>query len=74
MMMFCVSVGDRYPNARVRGMDVSPIQPIWVPPNVEFLVDDCESEWVIRDCDLVHFRFMTVILKDVPKVLQHTYR
>lgn len=26
--------GDLYPNCEVRGTDVSPIQPTWVPPNV----------------------------------------
>lgn len=47
---------------------------MWVPPNVDFLVDDCEEgEWLDRDVDLVHFRFMTIVLKDVPKVLRLAY-
>lgn len=29
-------------------MDISPVQPVWVPPNVDFLVDDCEQEWLMR--------------------------
>jgi hypothetical protein len=66
-------VGDRYPSAAVRGIDLSPIQPSWVPPNVSFLVDDCEEEWLTWDCDLVHFRFMVLILRDVPKVLGHAF-
>lgn len=57
----------------MRGIDVSPIQPLWVPPNVDFIVDDCELDWLIRDCDLVHFRFMVIILKDVPRVLKHAF-
>jgi hypothetical protein len=58
----------------VRGIDLSPMQPLWVPPNVSFLVDDCEQDWITRDVDLVHFRFMAVILKDVAKVLGHAYK
>lgn len=27
--------GDQYPNATVIGTDLSPIQPTWVPPNVQ---------------------------------------
>ena len=44
-----------------------------MPPNVEFLVDDCEQDWLERDVDLVHFRFMAVILKDISRVLGHAY-
>jgi hypothetical protein len=67
------TAGDRFPSARVRGIDLTPIQPLWLPPNVDFLVDDCEKDWINRDCDLVHLRFMVVILKDVPKVLGNAY-
>lgn len=69
----CTPVGDQYPGARVRGMDLSPIQPVWVPPNVEFLVDNCENEWLMRDCDLAHFRYTIPVLKDVPKILGNAY-
>ena len=66
-------VGDKYPSARVCGIDLTPIQPLWVPPNVEFLVDDCEQDWLVRNVDLVHFRFMAVILKDISIVIEHAY-
>ncbi|KND92898.1 hypothetical protein TOPH_02406 [Tolypocladium ophioglossoides CBS 100239] len=65
------TVGDKYPSARVCGIDLTSIQPLWVPPNVEFLVDDCEQDWLARNADLVHFRFMAVILKDIGLVLSH---
>jgi hypothetical protein len=57
----------------VRGIDLSPIQPAWVPPNVDFLMDDCEKDWLDNDCDFVHFRFMVIILKDVLTVLENAY-
>lgn len=68
-----VLVGEKYPSARILGIDLTPIQPGWVPPNVQFLVDDCERDWLSRDVDLVHFRFMTMVLKDVSTVLGHAY-
>ncbi|KAG6061489.1 hypothetical protein E4U33_006681 [Claviceps sp. LM78 group G4] len=46
------TVGDRYPSAKVRGIDIAPIQPEWVPSNVSFLVDDCELDWIEKDVDL----------------------
>ncbi|KAK1479787.1 methyltransferase domain-containing protein [Colletotrichum tamarilloi] len=36
-------MGDFFPNAEVTGIDLSPIQPSWVPPNVKVEVDDVES-------------------------------
>jgi hypothetical protein len=69
--VWAIEVGDRFPSARVRGIDLSPSQPAWVPPNVDFLVDDCEQgEWLDTDADFVHFRFMTIVLKDVSNVLR----
>jgi len=45
-----------------------------VPPNVEFLVDDCEQdEWLDQNADFVHFRFMAVVLTDVVGVLKRAY-
>ncbi len=44
------AVADEYPGEpEVTGIDLSPIQPTWVPPNVRFYVDDAESEWDERD-------------------------
>ncbi|KAK7982129.1 hypothetical protein PG988_004367 [Apiospora saccharicola] len=51
-------VADKFPEAQVVGVDLSPIQPLWVPPNVSFLVDDIEDhEWTFGgDFDLVYMR------------------
>lgn len=40
-LMIC-KVGDRFPSSNILGVDLSPIQPEWVPPNVRFMVDDVE--------------------------------
>lgn len=63
-----------FPSATVTGIDLSPIQPTWVPPNVKFLVDDIEDEWVHGDgFGLVHFRTMASVLKNVPQTIVKTY-
>ena len=41
---FWRTVGDEYPEAEVTGIDLSPMQPNWVPPNVKFMVDDAEAD------------------------------
>ena len=64
-------VADQFPSAEVLGVDLSPIQPVWVPPNCKFIVDDIEDDWVNGDnWDYVHLRCMTAWLKDKPKVLK----
>ncbi|KAM5386615.1 hypothetical protein ACJZ2D_000578 [Fusarium nematophilum] len=39
-------VADEHPEAEVIGVNLIPIQPTFVPPNVSFFVDDIEAEWV----------------------------
>jgi len=69
-------VGDEYPSAQILGIDLSPIQPVWVPPNVKFMVDDAESNWLEPEnfYDLVHARHVTQAFKDFPSFLQRAYR
>jgi len=70
------TVGDEYPGAEVIGIDLSPIQPNWVPPNVKFMVDDAEQEeWLFgsNTFDLVHARFVCMAIKNWPQLLERAY-
>jgi hypothetical protein len=64
-------VGDEYPSAEILGIDLSPIQPSWVPPNVRFIVDDAESPWVYppNHFDFVHTRHLASSIKNYPKLV-----
>ncbi|VTT57537.1 unnamed protein product [Fusarium fujikuroi] len=33
--IWAIEIGEKYPSAEVLGLDLSPIQPTWVPPNVK---------------------------------------
>ncbi|KAH7271841.1 S-adenosyl-L-methionine-dependent methyltransferase [Fusarium solani] len=68
--------GDAHPNAEVTGIDLSPMQPTWVPPNVKFLVDDATQPWTWPDnsFDYVHIRFLNGALKDWPALFREAYR
>lgn len=49
--IWAIDFGDMYPSAEVIGVDLSPIQPSWVPPNVRFEV--CEgTDWPRRNACL----------------------
>lgn len=69
-------MGDEFPGAEVVGIDLSPIQPPWVPPNVKFYVDDAESDWVDAEgsLDLVHARHVCMGIKDWPRLLNQAYK
>ena len=58
--IWAIDIADKYPEALVTGVDLSPIQPNWVPPNVKFEIDDVEDTWTWpKDhFDLVHSQLM----------------
>jgi hypothetical protein len=67
-----LAVGDQYPSANILGVDLSPIQPIWVPPNVRFMVDDVESSWLYppNHFDYIYSRHMVMAIRDWPKLMR----
>ncbi|KAF5017330.1 hypothetical protein F66182_10759 [Fusarium sp. NRRL 66182] len=72
--IWAIDVADKFPSASVIGVDLSPIQPTWVPPNLRFIVDDIEDEWMHgHDFDFVHMRCISPWLKDQVKVLRQAY-
>ncbi|KAL2880568.1 hypothetical protein SGCOL_003939 [Colletotrichum sp. CLE4] len=74
--IWAIDMGDEYPEAEIIGVDLSPIQPEFVPPNVRFIVDDAEVEWVYPDnhFDLVHLRNMAPSIKKWPELFAEAYR
>ncbi|KAF6820959.1 methyltransferase domain-containing protein [Colletotrichum sojae] len=73
---WAIDMGDEYPGAEVIGNDLSPIQPEYLPPNVRFIIDDAEAEWLHPDnsVDFVHLRHMAPAIKDWPRLLAQAYR
>ncbi|KAH7357974.1 S-adenosyl-L-methionine-dependent methyltransferase, partial [Plectosphaerella cucumerina] len=43
--IWALEMGDRFPEAKVIGIDLSPIQPTAVPSNVHFYVQDASQSW-----------------------------
>lgn len=63
--IWALDFADTHPSAEVIGTDLSPIQPSWVPPNLKFVIDDCEDEWLFKQkFDLIHARMMCGSLQD----------
>ncbi|PTB41645.1 uncharacterized protein TrAFT101_009746 [Trichoderma asperellum] len=72
--LWAIEMGDRFPSAEVLGIDLSPIQPSWVPQNVTFIIDDVEAEWLNGDnWDFVHLRNMIPVMKSPVDLLRQAY-
>ncbi|KAL2128755.1 hypothetical protein VTI74DRAFT_8690 [Chaetomium olivicolor] len=68
--IWAIDMADEYPRASVFGVDLSPIQPEWVPSNCRFHVDDYEDEWTYRDdevFDYIHGRALSGTVADWAK-------
>lgn len=74
---WAIEVAEMYSAAEVIGIDLSPIQPTWVPPNVKFEIDDVEGDWTWPEnhFDLVHEQLLvTGCLADTPKYFEQVLR
>ncbi|CAG8116177.1 unnamed protein product [Penicillium olsonii] len=63
-----LTLDRKFPGSHVIGNDISPIQPSWVAPNVEFIVEDFESEWHYEkdSFDFIHARLLAGCVADWP--------
>lgn len=73
--IWAIDFADLYPNASVLGIDLSPIQSPWVPPNLKFMVDDAESEWLHKPdhFDYIHTRHTIQAFRDWPALFSRAY-
>lgn len=71
-------MADHYTNSSFLGLDLSPIQPDYVPPNVQFVVDDIEHEngWDYPEnhFDYIHLRNTLYSIKDPRALIERAYR
>jgi len=74
--IWAIDAGEAFPSATVTAIDLSPIQPTWVPPNVKFEIDDAEQTWTWQEnyFDMVHLRTMTGCIRDWNRLFTQAYR
>ncbi|KAH7222544.1 S-adenosyl-L-methionine-dependent methyltransferase [Fusarium redolens] len=67
---------DRFPNASVIGTDLAPIQPGWIPPNLEFQIEDCTEEWTLQpnSFDYIHMRWLVGSIADWKALFKEAYK
>ncbi|KAK6209742.1 UMTA methyltransferase [Colletotrichum tabaci] len=72
--IWAIEMGDMFENAAITGVDLSAIQPSWVPSNVRFEIDDVESSWLHgRKFDYIFCRFMAASIANWPKLVKNIF-
>ncbi|KAJ0324947.1 hypothetical protein COL5a_007447 [Colletotrichum fioriniae] len=72
--IWAMDFGDEHPGAEVTGVDLSPTQPQFVPPNVKFEVDDIEDTWTYsRPFDYIHSRMMNSSISKWEEYIRQSY-
>ena len=69
-------MADKFPGAEVIGVDISPIQPNWVPPNLHFQIDDVQLPWTFEpeSFDFIHVRYMHGAIADWPALYSEMFK
>uniref|UniRef100_A0A4E9E9Q9 Methyltransferase domain-containing protein n=1 Tax=Gibberella zeae TaxID=5518 RepID=A0A4E9E9Q9_GIBZA len=73
---WAMDFADATPEAEVIGIDISPIQPVFVPPNLQFEIDDFTKEWTFKanSRDLIHMRFLGGGVSDWRSLYENAFR
>lgn len=72
--LWAIDFADEHPQSQVLGNDLSPIQPVFLPPNLSFEVDDLEEPWTFSTkFDYIHARMMTGSIVDWPRLIKQSY-
>ena len=72
--IWAMDFADKFPRCDVIATDLSAIQPVFVPPNLRFEIDDCEEEWLFsQPFDFIHIRTMGGSIGDWPALLKRAY-
>ena len=71
---WAIEMAERFPDTHVVGVDLSRIQPGCMP-NVDFEVDDVESEWLHpTDFDFIFMRELSVYIQDPAKLFERAFQ
>ncbi|KAI4657319.1 uncharacterized protein J4E79_007392 [Alternaria viburni] len=72
--IWCMDMADEYPGAEILGVDLSPIQPQFTPPNCKFEIDDVTLPWTYtQPFDFINIRSLYGSIGDWPALYAQVY-
>ncbi|RSL95316.1 hypothetical protein CEP52_012159 [Fusarium oligoseptatum] len=74
--IWAINMADEFPSAKVIATDITPTQPSFVPPNLEFQIDDAQMEWTFEPetFDFIHIRYLQGSIEDWDKLYGQVYK
>ncbi|KAF5021971.1 hypothetical protein F66182_5980 [Fusarium sp. NRRL 66182] len=74
--IWAIDMAEEYPSAEVLGIDISAVQPTFVPPNCVFQIDDAQLDWTFKpdDFDFIHMRYLYGAIDDWGKLYRQAYK
>ncbi|KAI0405260.1 S-adenosyl-L-methionine-dependent methyltransferase [Xylaria palmicola] len=72
--IWAIEFASQYPDTEVIGTDLSPIQPVYLPENCKFEIDDAEDEWTFNEpFSFIHGRALMSCFDDPARVVKQAY-
>ncbi|KAI1499037.1 S-adenosyl-L-methionine-dependent methyltransferase [Biscogniauxia marginata] len=74
--IWAIDFADQFPSAEVIGVDISPQQPQWIPPNLKFEIDDVTQPWTYEanSFDYIHIRWLVGAIPDWDFLFKEAYK
>ncbi|KAI0400117.1 S-adenosyl-L-methionine-dependent methyltransferase [Xylaria palmicola] len=74
--IWAIDFADQYPHTEVIGVDISPSQPQWIPPNLKFEIDDITQPWTYtpNSFDYIHMRWLIGAVPDWYTLFREVYQ
>ncbi|TDZ22278.1 Secondary metabolism regulator LAE1 [Colletotrichum orbiculare MAFF 240422] len=72
--IWALEYAEEHPEAEVIGVDISPVQPSFTPPNCSFEIDDIEKPWTwSKQFDFIFSRTLSGSILDPAKLVDSIY-
>ncbi|KAH6708972.1 S-adenosyl-L-methionine-dependent methyltransferase [Leptodontidium sp. MPI-SDFR-AT-0119] len=72
--IWAIDFADEHPESEIIAIDLSPIQPSFAPPNVQFQIDDLEESWTFASkFDFIYARMMTGSFLNWPRFMEQSF-
>jgi SAM-dependent methyltransferase len=73
--IWAIDFADEHPESQVIGIDLSPIQPSFIPPNLKFEIDDLEEPWTFPEpFDFIFSRMMVASFANFPRFFEQSFK
>jgi hypothetical protein len=73
--IWAIDMADKFPTARVLGVNLAMTQPSWVPPNCEFEIDDVEDDgaYGTNKFDFIHARHLLFAVRNWDRLVEQSF-